>query len=76
MPRLMPARQLALKAGAAVFLIAACAYSVGLIYYNRHSFPTATAGATYRFDDADRGMRVTAVTPGRRLNVPDSRSAT
>jgi S1-C subfamily serine protease len=60
----MAVSQPALKIGAAVFLIATALYGAALIYYNRHGFPTATIGATYRFSVIEQAMRVERVVPG------------
>jgi hypothetical protein len=61
---LMAVSQPALKIGAAVFLSATALYGAALIYYNRHSFPTGTIGATYRFAVTEQAMRVERVLPG------------
>ena len=53
-----------LKSGAALFVLALSAYSGALIYYNRHSFPTATIGATCARPDPQRAMRVEQLTAG------------
>ena len=50
-----------LKAVAAVFVLAMAAHSAGLIYYNRHSFPTATIGATYAPPNGRGAMPITQV---------------
>ena len=50
-----------LKAVAAVFVLAMTAHSAGLIYYNRHSFPTATIGATYAPPNGRGEMPITQV---------------
>ena len=52
-----------LKLGAVGFLLAMAAYSAGFIYYNRHSLPAATLGATCAFAVAERAMRVDRVAP-------------
>lgn len=53
-----------LKSGAVLFVLALSAYSGALIYYNRHSFPTATIGATCARPDTQRAMRVEQLTAG------------
>ena len=50
-----------LKAVAAVFVLAMTTHSAGLIYYNRHSFPTATIGATYVPPNGRGAMPITQV---------------
>ena len=50
-----------LKAVAAVFVLAMTAHSAGLIYYNRHSFPTATIGASYEPPNGRGVMPITQV---------------
>ena len=50
-----------LKAVAAVFVLAMTAHSAGIIYYNRHSFPTATIGATYAPPNGRGEMPITQV---------------
>jgi phosphoserine phosphatase RsbU/P len=50
-----------LKAVAAVFVLAMAAHSAGLVYYNRHEFPTATIGATYEPPNGRGEMPITQV---------------
>jgi predicted metalloprotease with PDZ domain len=53
-----------LRTGALVFLLVTSLHSAGLIYYSRHSFPTATIGARCTRLAGQHAMRVEDVSAG------------